>query len=224
MRNVLPFLDALAAEGSLLETLADKEAAEKAEAGYIRRYKKWRKSTLSIFEYLQLTDFRSEAGANSPSFSSGTPDQIGHVTGLIESARDLIHNGFIGNIRHLLHAEMFENVREQARALLASGHVIPAAVLGRIIVEGWLRDTAELSGIQIKDGASLSAINESLKKAAVFPIPKWRQVQAQVDIGNSAAHGNSSEFTVADVEKLLEFIEVNCIEVAPDTGPRAADF
>jgi flavin-dependent dehydrogenase len=105
---------------------------------------------------------------------------------------------------------MFETMAEQAKGLLESGHTVPAAVLGRIVLERWLRDQAEKAGIEVAKDAKASMVNESLKRASIFTTPKWRQVQVYLDIGNAAAHGDEKGFTRAEVEKLLEFIEANC--------------
>lgn len=208
MRKVLDFLDSLVEEGVHLESLYDAPLERKVEGGFTRRYRKWKQSVLEVLGYLGLERY---VRAVDNAFHMARSTEVSEVTGLVESARDLIRNGFVGDIKHLLHAEMFETMAEQAKGLLESGHAVPAAVLGRIVLEDWLRDQAEKAGIPAPKGTKAAVVNENLKKASIFSVPKWRQVQVYLDIGNAAAHGDEKGFTQADVEKLLEFIEANCI-------------
>lgn len=131
--------------------------------------------------------------------------------GILESALDSIEAGFIGNLRHLLHADLFGNIIEQAEDLLVNGHIIPAAVLGRIVIEEWIRDLSEKEGIPNHDSAKASILNDELKKRNVFATPRWRHIQGLLDVGNSAAHGKTDEFTDNDVRRLLDFAKDNCI-------------
>lgn len=137
-------------------------------------------------------------------------DEIAHVAGVLESARDCLAAGFVGKLKHLIHAEMFDSLLQQAEALLKAGHTIPAAVLGRIVIEDWLRDQAEKAGITVAVNEKASVINDSLKKAGVITASRWRQVQSYLDIGNAAAHGRSSEITMEDVGRQLEFAKTAC--------------
>lgn len=208
MRKVLDFMDSLVEEGAHLDSLRRAPKERQVEENCVRRYKRWKRSVLEFFSYIGLVQYRKDLEYI---FALEKTIETAEAVGLIESARDLIRNGFIGDIRHLLHAEMFETMAEQAKGLLESGHTIPAAVLGRIVVERWLRDQAEKAGIEVSKDAKASVVNESLRKASIFTTPKWRQVQVYLDTGNAAAHGDEKGFTTADVKKLLEFIEANCV-------------
>jgi len=106
---------------------------------------------------------------------------------------------------------MFGSLVEQAKELLESGHSTPAAVLGRIVLERWLRDEAAKAEIQDADSSKVSVLNDNLKNAGAFSLPKWRHVQSLLDVGNAAAHGKESAFSVEDVRRLLTFAESNCV-------------
>ena len=210
MKNVVAFLDSIVEEGLSLEALGSASDEEKASKGYDRRYRRLKQSAKEVFQYMGLDDYLAEFYKISHNAHYMFHDEIVNVTGLVESARDLIRHGCVGNLRHLLHAEMFNSLTEQAKGLLEAGHIVPSAVLGRIIIENWLRDQCEKAGLDIPEGAKASTMNEALKKAEVFSVPKWRQVQAYLDVGNAAAHGRPEEFSGQDVERVLSFIEVNC--------------
>ena len=127
----------------------------------------------------------------------------------VESVLFQVETGFIGNIRHVLHADIFDSMISQADELRETGHLIPAAVLGRIIVERWVRDNAEAAKIPAHDTAKVSVLNDQLRKAEKYSQPKWREIQHMCDIGNDAAHGKEPED--ADVRLLLDFCRVNCL-------------
>jgi hypothetical protein len=113
--------------------------------------------------------------------------------------------GFVGNLRSLVQAEILDSVVNQADVLLKAGQILPAAVLGRIVLERWLRDQANSAGISEAETERASMLNDKLKKAGKLSTPKWRQVQAGLDVGNAAAHGNVNEFSKDDVIRLLTF-------------------
>jgi len=177
-----------------------------------QRTQKWVLDCRSLLTYAGLGDL---ANYFRDILSSLKPRRLAGVTGnrlaALESAISQIEGGFVGNIRHLLHADIFDSLIEQGAALLAEGHTIPAAVLGRIVIERWLRDQAEASGLPDHETAKASKLNEDLKKAGQYSVPKWRQIQAHLDVGNSAAHGKTEEFSADDVRQLLEHARANCL-------------
>jgi hypothetical protein len=118
----------------------------------------------------------------------------------------MLASGFIGDLKSLVQAEILDSVIDQADLIYRSGHLLPGAVLGRIVLERWLRDLARQKGIAEADSAKVTVLNDKLKQAGAFSTPKWRQIQAGIDIGNSAAHGKVGEFSKDDVSRLLVFI------------------
>lgn len=134
-----------------------------------------------------------------------------NMIGILQSAYDEINAGFISELKHLIHAEFFESIIEQAEELLGKGYKMPAAVLGRIIIERWLKDEAEKNNLTVGDKDKASKVNDQLKQGGFFSVPKWRQIQGFLDIGNSAAHGKNDEFTDDDVKRMFDFIKVNCL-------------
>ena len=134
----------------------------------------------------------------------------GFVLGVLESARDMLQAGYVGRLRYLLHGEVFDSILEQATALLDAGHRLPAAVLGRIVIERWLRDQALKLNIDNWATEKASKLNELLKQAGVLSVHKWRAIQSQLDLGNAAAHGKAETVGDADVRGMLDFSKVNC--------------
>lgn len=169
----------------------------------------WAMDCRAALKFVQLAELA--AYFEPPTFDPSDASMHTIRLAALESAISQIQSGFVGNIRRLLHADIFESMIEQADALLTAGHTTPAAVLGRIVIEQWLRDRAEAVGIPDHDKTKASKLNDDLKKAGEYSVPKWRQIQTHVDVGNSAAHGKTDEFTDDQVRQLLEYARANCL-------------
>jgi hypothetical protein len=188
-------------EGSLPESALLKRASDTA---------RWMQSSEHFLEFVGLPRF-AEKFKTIYASNIRPPYKYHQLLGVLESAQDEIANGFLGRVVYLAHADLFGSVIEQAEELLKLAHLIPAAVLGRIVIETWLRDEAERNQIPDHESAKASVLNERLKTAGIFAIPRWRLIQGFLDVGNSAAHGKQEEFSSTDVTQLLMFAQANCI-------------
>lgn len=208
MRDVHEFLKELASEGNALVQEFDATEPYERPSALERKYNRWRKNVVGVLSFAGLEPHLSEV-VDIVDTSWDIGSKADQVAPLVESAVDLLERGFIGNLRMVLHAEMFATTVEEAKVLFEAGHMIPAAVLARIVVEGWLRDEAEKAGIQDSEKARASRLNNALKEAGVFSVAKWRQVQAYLDVGNAAAHGKGNELAREEIGRLLAFAEAN---------------
>jgi hypothetical protein len=126
------------------------------------------------------------------------------IVGLLSGAVDDLEKGYLLKQEFLIAGEVFDSLLEQANHLNQTGYKNPAAVLGRVVLEEALRRIARREGMD--SGEKASTINDLLKNAGIYAQPRWRMVQAWLDIGNAAAHGKVSDFTEQDVAKMLEGI------------------
>jgi len=209
VEKILSFMEPLIEEGKALELLAQEPPSKREQQGFTRRFRRWSKNIFEILEYTSMASHLADANAI---LNRTLTNELAApaLAGILESAYDLIKHGLVGKIKFQIHAEMFSSIGEQAKALNDAGHSIPAAVLGRIAIENWLRDQVERAGIEAPPKAKAAVLNDKLKQAGVFSVPRWMQIQFLLGVGNSAAHGKDSEFTHDDVSKLLEFVETNC--------------
>jgi len=175
---------------------------------------RWLQSCYNFFDYVPMPIFADKFRQISKSLEESYLDNpsftVAELIGVLESARDEISTGFAFKIKYLLHAEFYDSIIDQAENLFKFGHIIPAAVLGRIIIEQWLKDEAEKNNINIEDTDKASVINDRLKTAKIFSTPKWRQIQSLIDVGNAAAHGKSDEIEDSSIKLMFEFIRSNC--------------
>ena len=126
--------------------------------------------------------------------------------GILQGALADLEGGFLFRYEELVAAEIFDSLVEQARSLQDAGYDDPAAVLGRIVVEDALRRIARREGVDPDRKASV--LDDDLHKAGHFSKPRWRMVQAWLDIGNAAAHGDFGAYDSAGVSKMLDAVEV----------------
>ena len=132
----------------------------------------------------------------------GASYEVLSIVGLLSGAVDDLEKGYLLKQEFLIAGELFDSLLEQATHLNQTGYKDAAAVLGRVVLEDALRRMARREGLD--SGEKASAINDSLRNAGIYAQPRWRMVQAWLDIGNAAAHGKVSDFTELEVARMLE--------------------
>jgi hypothetical protein len=211
MEKIAKFISDLIQETDPLLGLSSVRYENGERSEYIQRVSRWLRSIQQILTYGELNDFLKAINDIIDKYPLHvTSDEIAYVAGVLQSAHECMTGGFVGKLKYLIHAEMFDSLLWQAESLLDNGHKITSAVLGRIVIERWLRDQSEKSGISNWETEKASVLNDGLKKNGVYSTPKWRQIQSYLDIGNSAAHGKDSEFSETDVRLLIGFAKANC--------------
>jgi hypothetical protein len=130
--------------------------------------------------------------------------EIYNIIGLLKGAIDDLEGGYLQQQSLLVAGEVFDDILEQASHLLENGYKDVSAVLGRVVLEDALKKIASAS--EIDPSFKPSRINDELKSAGRYPQPQWRLIQAWLDIGNSAAHGEFDKYTIQDVLSMLEGI------------------
>lgn len=156
-------------------------------------------------------------GRNSPQFhqlvketNDGTKSleyayDIYPIIGILQGAVSDLEKGFLIGQEFIIAGDIFDDVLEQAKYLNQNNHKDPAAVLARVVIEDALKRIARSEGID--DSMKASQINDELKKIRRYPQPQWRMIQAWLDIGNAAAHGDFSKYTQENIERMIEDIE-----------------
>lgn len=128
--------------------------------------------------------------------------QVQAITGLLIGALTDLEGGFLASQEFQIAGEVFDSLLEQAKELHRGGHKDIAAILGRIVLEDALRRLARVEGVSTAQKAA--KINDELKSNNRYSQPRWRQIQAWLDIGNAAAHGKFSDYSADDVTAFLD--------------------
>lgn len=120
---------------------------------------------------------------------------------IFNSAREDYEGGYLFNLQSLVKAEVFDDMLEQAQALLTAGYKDPACVVAGVALETTLKDLCSRSGIA---HAKLDKMNADLAKAGLYNKGMQKQITAWADRRNSAAHGDWSAYTNADVDDMIK--------------------
>ncbi len=212
VKKLLDRANELLADGDVLREQyrvdADEQGQEQKEDVHVNGTR-WLRSCEHFFDVALMPTFE-EKFREITAEGWLSPWTLARLVGIVQSARDELEKGFMFKIKHLVHADLFDSLVGQAEALLEEGHRIASGVMGRIVIEQWLGDEAEKTGIALSGDEKASAVNDRLKKEGVFSKPKWFQIQGLLAVGNSAAHGKTDEFEDGDVRRMLEFIRANC--------------
>lgn len=136
------------------------------------------------------------------------PNPNAHITHGIEimrGAREEIEKGFLYKIEHLIAADMFDTVLEQAQYLLDAGLKDVAAILGRVVIERSLKEIAKRENIEFDEKVKLSTLNDIFFKKEVYAKNIWRINQGHIDVGNYAAHGDFDKYDEQAVKDMLKW-------------------
>jgi hypothetical protein len=129
---------------------------------------------------------------------------VTQLIGLLRGSHGDLIGGFLARQEFLFAGEVFDSVLSEAGHLVGTSHKDAAAVLGRLVLEDAVKRLARLHSIE---GTTASRLNDGLKAAGVYGQPQWRQVQAWLDIGNAAAHGEFDQYNSDQVRALLNGVE-----------------
>jgi len=178
---------------------------ERSSADFLARKSRWQTSCLHLLEKtfgatsIYYTKFNWTLGYADES-------QLAWGLELMKGAKEEIEKGLLYKVEHLISADFFDSVIEQAEYLLKSGFKDVAAVLGRVVIENTLKDIAKRENITQPEKTQLSELNQLLRDNSVYEKNIWRLVQAQIDLGNYAAHGDFDKYDDKSVSFMLTWI------------------
>jgi hypothetical protein len=200
--SLLKRFDELITNGQALLDDVDEETEEPELA----KLQRWETSCLHL---LEITFERESIYYENSRGVFWSMDLVDHLTQgieLMKGAKEEIEKGFLYNIEHLISADLFDSVIEQADYLSKNGFKDVAAILGRVVIENTLKDIAKRETITVPEKTQLSELNQLLRDSSVYEKNIWRLVQAQIDLGNYAAHGQFDKYDDKSVASMLTWI------------------
>lgn len=123
---------------------------------------------------------------------------------IFQSAREDYEGGYLFNVRALVKAEVLDDALEQAEKILNAGYKDPACVVVGVALEITIKEMCTRNGIPHK---KLDGMNVELRKAGIYNMVKQKQITAWADLRNNGAHGNWSEYNIADVKDFLNGVQ-----------------
>lgn len=135
-----------------------------------------------------------------------TSATVERLIGVVVSLRQDVEAGYTQTLVELVHADVFADYLAMAAELQKGGFKDAAAVIAGSTLEEHLRKLATKANVSITDArgasAKVSRINDDLKDTAYNALDH-RQVQAWLDIRNSAAHGVYGDYDHKQVANML---------------------
>lgn len=132
-----------------------------------------------------------------------TKDQID----ILSSARVRL-DSLLSDIEGSLEATLLDDELATAAALLKAKHIRSAGVVAGVVLERHLKTVLANHEASLgRKKAQIGNLNDVLKEAKVFDVPRWREVQRLGDIRNLCGHDGEREPKSQEVQELIEGTE-----------------
>lgn len=170
-------------------------------------YQKWRVQVVNLIErvcgkesihYKMINDIAKDAKSNSY--------YLKEYYGILQGAYIDYSDEMLINIRHLIRADLLDDLLSQAEQLLEKNYYIPAASLGGALLEDALRKLCDDYNIDYPKDTSINSLNTQLYNEKVYNKLKFKEITAKADIRNNADHGKFDCFKYEDVDDMLNWI------------------
>jgi hypothetical protein len=163
-------------------------------------------TTYTVSEYIHGTTV-SRAGRplfNSAAVALGkAKDQID----ILSSARVRL-DSLLSDIEGSLEATLLDDELATATELLKAKHIRSAGVVAGVVLERHLKTVLANHAVSLgRKKAQIGNLNDALKEAKVFDVPRWREVQRLGDIRNLCGHDGEREPKSQEVQELIEGTE-----------------
>ena len=130
-------------------------------------------------------------------------NHLGRQIGVAKALLSDIQNDYLKSYDELLHGEVFSDFLEMASHLLEHNYKDAAAVLTGGTLEIHIRNLCGKHGVNVSlrgKPKKSDELNAQLRKINVYSKLDQKNVTAWLDLRNSAAHGNYSEYTKDQVQ------------------------
>lgn len=122
---------------------------------------------------------------------------------ILESALARL-DSILADIRGALQASLFDSEIEEAKHLVANGHIRAAGAVCGVVLEEHLSEVCGRHSVAVrKKNPTIGDYAEYLKSAGVLDVPQWRGLQHLADIRNLCDHKKTREPTKEEVEELV---------------------
>ena len=132
---------------------------------------------------------------------------------IIDNIKAEIENGWLTSIKNIVSAEIFSDFLEMAEHLLENDYKDAAAVMIGSVLEEHIRQLCLKNNVDVsfeKDGKIIllkaDRLNSELAKAGIYNKLDQKNVTANFDLRNKAAHGHYTEYDKQQVKLMLDSV------------------
>lgn len=160
------------------------------------------------------SQYATQLGEVIKKFSPRIAMVVPYVGGALKLLRQSVASGYLVSMQELIHADLFSDFLEMAKHLLGEGYKDPAAVLIGGVLEEHLRKLCSKNTIALEYANAkgilhpkkAEAMNTDLAGNGVYSKLDQKNVTAWLDLRNKASHGCYIEYTLQQVELLLQSV------------------
>jgi hypothetical protein len=132
--------------------------------------------------------------------------QFAFQINILKSARSRLDTA-LADIEGTLQAALLDDELGKATELLKAQHLRSAGVVAGVVLERHLKGVIYNHTIEFSQKIQIANLNDALKAAGVYDVPRWRQIQRLGDIRNLCGHDGEREPTHEEVEELIRKTE-----------------
>ena len=191
----------------------------------------WGGSHLSSAEFMEfrsaaLSFLRNVFGSDHPYYEDFNKETSTAVEasaqsglGIMVAAKNEVLGGWARTATGIVSAEIFSDFLEMAEHLLGSGYKDAAAVMVGGVLEEHLRQLCRKHSIPVSRASTskpktADRLNADLAGAEVYNKLDQKAVTSWLDLRNKAAHGNYDEYTIEQVQLMLEAVRNFLVRIA----------
>jgi hypothetical protein len=137
------------------------------------------------------------------------PHTAENLIGVLKALKSDYEAGRLNTIEQLIHADVSGDFLQQAETLAKTGYTAAAMVVAGSTLEQHLRLLAEAANITIYSGGKwkkADVVNADLVKNGVYGKQQQKTVTSLLGLRNSAAHGNTDDYSAEEVRLGLQQI------------------
>ena len=134
--------------------------------------------------------------------------KLERLLGVIKSLQNSVENGYLQNMKALIHGELFDDFVVMAEHLLDEGYKDASAVIAGGTLESHLRKLCELHSIPTtinggKRPKKADQMNNELASSIVYEKLDQKNVTAWLDLRNKAAHAEYEKYNSEQVRLMI---------------------
>lgn len=173
----------------------------------IAEYQRWLNSALNLIKLIDSSNGtflkESDRVMEDKYLEVGIPSQVVRkIFGILQSAQDEWHRGFLRKIEHIIIAEAFDDFLDHAIFYHKGNKKIESSVLASAVLEDTVKRIARKNGIESK-GKTLEPLIDELIKSSVFTPVKGKRIKGFSGVRNHALHAEWDGFDIRDVGELI---------------------
>jgi hypothetical protein len=159
-------------------------------------------TTYTISDFIQGIVVRDGLGQTKFAPGRVAATKVQSQVDILGSATERLDSS-LTDITGVIEADLMDNELSSARELVKAKYLRSGGIVAGVVLERHLKRLIDNHGVTFRKQAQIAALNDALKKAKVYDVPQWRQIQRLGDLRNLCGHHGDREPTGEEVEELL---------------------